>query len=466
MSNANITQKKRLFLDMDGVLAEYRLFESPEQYLQPGYYRSLKPHQNVIDGIRRFKKENPDVEIIVISAYYVMPGAVAPEEKRAWLEEHFPEIEPENIIFTPCGEPKENYIKGGIGKNDFLLDDYSFNLKNFMQSGGNAIKLLNGINNKRGSWQSNQLSYRKTPASFAKGLKDIIVNGKEVKHSIEEVQLRNEKEGLTLYLNKDELANIVNRYFDEFNNIEDFRANFTEEHWMTLKRIAMVEAPSTKIVPHVSLGQFEYEFNTFETKFQAALSSLSMGLKNKSEALFDAKDTIAKISAALETQKSNSVIILGSFLTQIKASLEICIEEYEPIQKNWDKAKKHDFEEIREMVNDFFDKHDNLDETEKKRLLAEKGVTVEDLKNKMLETVAQKELEFEIFDNVENQSLTGLCELVNNKYNAISKKIVNELKFEHTAPQTEKSCADDVLSDKVSPPTFTSDFDDLEKNMN
>ena len=43
-------QKKRLFVDMDGVLAGYRPFESMEQYLQKGYYISLGDHKTGIDA--------------------------------------------------------------------------------------------------------------------------------------------------------------------------------------------------------------------------------------------------------------------------------------------------------------------------------------------------------------------------------------------------------------------------------
>lgn len=458
MLNTQTTPKKRLFLDMDGVLAEYRSFESPEQYLQPGYYESLKPHQNVIDGIKQFKRENPDVEIYVISAYYVAPGAVAPQEKRAWLQEHFPEIEDDHIIFTPCGEPKENYIEGGIGKNDYLLDDYSFNLENFVKSGGNAIKLLNGINNKRGSWQSNQLSYRKTPSSFAKALKDIVVNEKEVRHSIEEVQLRNEKEGLTLYINKEELANIVNRYFNEFNNVEDFRANATEEHWGALKRIAMAEAPSTKIVPHVSLGQFRYEFNTFENKFKNALSSLSIGLKNKSEALFTMKETISSAGANLEAKKDKPTQMTRETLLQIRLKMDVAIKDAIALQNSWEKNKSTTFKEIQDMIDDFFDKHDNLNDEEKQQLLVENGVTVETLKEQLLEAIVVKQKEIEIFDRTEINSIKDMYAMVDKMH----KKVTANYSIGETQ---NKSCADDVLeNDGINgvPATNFDEFDTLD----
>ena len=86
--------RKRLFIDMDGTLAEYRTFESMEQYFQNGYFSSLKPLQHVVDAIKEFHKNNPNVEIYILSA--CPADSNAPAEKDEWLDKYLPEVKKEN----------------------------------------------------------------------------------------------------------------------------------------------------------------------------------------------------------------------------------------------------------------------------------------------------------------------------------------------------------------------------------
>ena len=93
-------QKKRLFVDMDGVLAGYRPFESMEQYLQKGYYISLEPVKNVVDAVKLLT-QRPDLDVFVLSA--CPEGKDGIQEKDEWLDIHLPEIKKENRIFMYIG---------------------------------------------------------------------------------------------------------------------------------------------------------------------------------------------------------------------------------------------------------------------------------------------------------------------------------------------------------------------------
>ena len=88
-------------------------------------------------------------------------------EKEAWLDRYLPEIDTQHRIFVPCGSPKSAFVPEGIKKSDVLLDDYSQNLHEWK---GKGIKLMNGINGTRGSWQGARISADMTAATLCREL--------------------------------------------------------------------------------------------------------------------------------------------------------------------------------------------------------------------------------------------------------------------------------------------------------
>lgn len=192
-------KKKRLFVDMDGCLAEWRnitlKITSVEQkdvvvkklnqlLLSPGYFRSLSPHQNVVDAINELNGDE-NIEVYILSCVMDKEGEPNPKtEKLEWLREFAPGIDKNHVIFVPDGEDKTSYIIGGVTNRDFLLDDYSKNLNDFAKKGGVGIKLLNDVNESKGSWRGNSVSKDATPKRIAKDIRSL-VNGEvsNVKHN-------------------------------------------------------------------------------------------------------------------------------------------------------------------------------------------------------------------------------------------------------------------------------------------
>ena len=43
--------KIRLYLDMDGTLAEFKRVSSEDELYMVGFFQNLKPHTNVLDGV-------------------------------------------------------------------------------------------------------------------------------------------------------------------------------------------------------------------------------------------------------------------------------------------------------------------------------------------------------------------------------------------------------------------------------
>lgn len=176
---------KRIFVDMDGTLAEFRTVDTMETLYEKGYFANLPAHENVIEGLKTFMKENPEVEVYILSSV-LEDSPYAQKEKNAWLDQYIPEIDAEHRIFSSCGSAKCEFVPGGVKEGDILLDDYS---KNLHEWPGDAIKLMNGINGTKGSWQWKRIDYQIPAADFAERLAELCAgkeNSIEYKENIEE----------------------------------------------------------------------------------------------------------------------------------------------------------------------------------------------------------------------------------------------------------------------------------------
>ncbi len=137
--------KKRLIIDMDGVLAdvylqfiameekessskiniqdlkgkeEYKAFPNGRKHVNSkGFFRNAPLMPDAVESLRRL---NEQYEIYIVSAAMEFPGSLI--EKHEWLAEHFPFIGWQQITF--CGSKK-------IIKGEIMIDDHFKNLDNF-----------------------------------------------------------------------------------------------------------------------------------------------------------------------------------------------------------------------------------------------------------------------------------------------------------------------------------------------
>lgn len=141
--------KKRVFIDMDGTLAR---FHDEEQYLErmfeKGFFRNLKPFEDLIGTMQLFVRHCPDVEVYILSATVDGIPPYCIDEKQDWLDMYLPQIDRQHRIFTKVGENKADYIPDGIHPSDTLIDDYNKNLEEWQAAGGLAVKAKNNINHK------------------------------------------------------------------------------------------------------------------------------------------------------------------------------------------------------------------------------------------------------------------------------------------------------------------------------
>lgn len=148
--------KYRLFVDMDGTVAEWKVAEEFEDLYEKGYFASLQPYQNVVDAIRLIFQHTAIVEIYTLSA--VLPDSpYSIPEKMGWLDRHMPFIPHDHRLFIHNGIEKIAAVPGGVRPGDVLLDDYTLNLSQWTKQ-ARAIKLLNGINGTKGTWKGAAVS--------------------------------------------------------------------------------------------------------------------------------------------------------------------------------------------------------------------------------------------------------------------------------------------------------------------
>lgn len=150
-------EKKKLFVDLDGTLAEFRRISSDEELLADGYYFNLRPATEVIRMIQDLALNNKDdVDVYILSAY-LTESRTAYYDKLRWVKKNIPEIDLNHIVLLPCGLNKAEYIKETLPNVEhfgsfYLLDDYNKNLNEWKEAGGIAIKMVNGINDRHHSW--------------------------------------------------------------------------------------------------------------------------------------------------------------------------------------------------------------------------------------------------------------------------------------------------------------------------
>jgi 5'(3')-deoxyribonucleotidase len=155
--------KRRYFIDMDGVIAEW----GTEGYTEKGYFATRPLMKNMVDAVKQMISEGKDV--YVLSA--VLQDNHSAGDKHSWLDEIFGDLMPmEHRIFVPYGECKADYITQFSDSENVLIDDYNDNLFAWR---GVAIKFLNGINGGSRVWKGHSICYNWQPAMIVHQINQI-----------------------------------------------------------------------------------------------------------------------------------------------------------------------------------------------------------------------------------------------------------------------------------------------------
>ena len=170
-NGVHITDRQRLFVDMDGTLAEFKTVDTLETLYEKDYFINLKPNENVLGAIKQLIADN-DFDVYILSAY-LTDSRYALEEKNAWLDKYLPELPQEKRLFVPCGTDKSVAVPGLIRPDDYLLDDYTKNLSEW-EPPAKGIKLINGINHTNVTWQGGKIQFTHAPEELSSMISDVM----------------------------------------------------------------------------------------------------------------------------------------------------------------------------------------------------------------------------------------------------------------------------------------------------
>lgn len=132
---------KYLFIDMDGVVAEYNVRGSVilDNWFEPDIFLQMKPVMPVINKIYELSKRD-DISLFILSA---IPSREASDEKIAWLVRYMPFIKQVNWYFVGETKRKLDYLDEICYNIDrskvYLLEDNHESLVEAEKRGYNAV---------------------------------------------------------------------------------------------------------------------------------------------------------------------------------------------------------------------------------------------------------------------------------------------------------------------------------------
>jgi 5'(3')-deoxyribonucleotidase len=251
--------KQRLFVDMDGTLAVFKPVDKIETLYEKGYFLNLQPIDNVVEAVKNIVKNNPEIEVYILSAA-LKDSKYAIEEKNYWLDKYLPEIDMQHRIFPPCGADKKSYIPGKIRETDFLLDDYTNNLI-LWEPPARGIKLLNGINHTNGTWKHDRIRFDKSPEELSRNIVDIM-NGIAIITDEKPNLLYSDKILKNVFVNEESSSITINGYIGTWYVIDTKEIN--GEKLFLLESEKFGDQAACLIVDETGLVKLDEVYNGFD----------------------------------------------------------------------------------------------------------------------------------------------------------------------------------------------------------
>lgn len=160
---------KKVFIDMDGVLAEYRNGCKEEDLKKEGYFLTLKPEENMLGALNMLIRDCDalGIGICVLTKVYPKMFKYSVSEKLQWRDKYMPDLFDSEFVMVDGEEQEKSaavkeLIGGDINSDCILIDDYNANLKEWFLNGGTPVKYVNKINDKNRTFVGERISCEMT----------------------------------------------------------------------------------------------------------------------------------------------------------------------------------------------------------------------------------------------------------------------------------------------------------------
>lgn len=142
-------KKANIFIDMDGVIAEYDKNVVEHMY-KKGFFENRPVVETMVELSKKLVK---DYEVYILTS--CIDSEYCQQEKASWLDKHLPEVKRENRVYVNYGEVKARVAEMTVdceGRVNLLIDDYTENLDKWDLFGALPVKVMNGLNGTKGTW--------------------------------------------------------------------------------------------------------------------------------------------------------------------------------------------------------------------------------------------------------------------------------------------------------------------------
>ena len=146
--------KKILFVDMDGVLANFDkgINGDLNKMFEKGFFRTLEPMEEGLNKtFQEIKSQGYGIKILSKACVKRSDERFIGQmlDKVDWIKEYIPCINELDIIIQSTDESKGDIVKMYSEYDCILIDDYSKNLAEWAFAGGKGIKKAKRIKNGR-----------------------------------------------------------------------------------------------------------------------------------------------------------------------------------------------------------------------------------------------------------------------------------------------------------------------------
>lgn len=170
----------KLFVDLDGTLARFFEPENPvgRYAKEDDFFLKLNPYSELVEALVMISQESK-ADVLILSAVDQGIRESCIRQKEEWLRKVYADfgMAAPRALYPLTNTNKAEYVKtmiGGFSKDYWLLDDYTKNIREWVNEGGRAVKAINELNGSGQKWNGERVNILSSADSIYGELKRIM----------------------------------------------------------------------------------------------------------------------------------------------------------------------------------------------------------------------------------------------------------------------------------------------------